>query len=66
MSSSTYKPYVHVGRVTQRHPGLLGVMKKLNEAVGSIQCLGVAALNVMMFIERDKKTGLIFFHSIYA
>lgn len=59
MSASTYRRYVHIGKVTLRHQHLLDVVKELKEGFLPSQWLGVAVLDEVMFMESDEKAALL-------
>lgn len=51
MSASTYKQCVCTGKAPLRHPSLLHVLEQIIEGLPSIQCLGLAALDEVVFLE---------------
>lgn len=63
ISGSTYKWYVHAGKVTRRHARIRDVVKELNKVFPSSQGLRMTAQDDVVFIEYDEETLLPLVHS---
>lgn len=63
LSASTYRWYMHVGKVTLRQFCVLDFVKEVKEGFPSSQYLGVTTMDYVMLMEFGEETALLLVRS---